>query len=243
MENSDYIESYFKNELSAEEKIQFEQKIINDKDFAEEVAFYCSAKQILKNELNAEKKGRFREIYQQKNIPLQSTGIGRRIWTFSAAAAAIIAIIFGWYFFGKPVSTQQLADEYMQQHFQSLGVSMGSKQDSMEHGKSLYNDGKLPEALQQFEKIINTNGESFEAKKYAGIVSLKLKNYDKAIAYFSQIENDSVFSNPAKIYKAITLMKRNNAGDKEQAKELLQQIIQNNLEGKETAEDWLKKKW
>jgi tetratricopeptide (TPR) repeat protein len=244
MENSDYIESYFNNELPAEEKIQFEQKIINDKDFAEAVAFYCSAKQIIKDELNTEKKERFKEIYQQKNTSYQSTGIVRKIWTFSAAAAAILAIVFGWYFFAKPVSTQQLADEYIEQHFQTLDVSMSSKPDSMEVGENLYNDGKLPEALRQFEKIIHADTASFEAIKYAGIVSLKLKNYDKALAYFSQIENDSVFfSNPAKIYKAITLMKRNNAGDKEQAKELLQQIIQNNLDEKETAEKWLKKKW
>ncbi|HEX4374915.1 MAG TPA: tetratricopeptide repeat protein [Puia sp.] len=241
MENLDYIESYFKNELSAGEKIQFEQKIINDKDFAEEVAFYYSAGQIIKDELNAEKKKRFKEIYQQKNIHDQSTGIVRKIWRFSAAAAAIIVIVFGWYFFSRPVSTQQLADKYIQQHFEKLDIVMSSKRDSMQVGLSLYNDGKLPEALQQFEKIINTNSESFEAKEYSGIVSLKLKNYDKALAYFSQIENDSVFSNPAKMYKAITLMERNNAGDKEQAKELLQQIIQNNLEGKETAEQWLGK--
>ncbi|HEY4877338.1 MAG TPA: tetratricopeptide repeat protein [Puia sp.] len=241
MENLDYIESYFKNELPAEEKTQFEQKIINDKNFAEEVAFYCSARQIIKDELNKEKKEQFKKIYQQKNISHQNTGIVKKIWTFSAAAAAIIVIVFGWYFFVKPVSTQQLADEYIQQYFQTLGVSMSSKQDSVDVGKSLYNDGKLPEALQQFEKIINTNSKNFEAIKYAGIVSLKLKNYDKALAYFSQIENDSVFSNPAKIYKAITLMERNNAGDKEQAKELLQQIIQNNLDEKETAEKWLSK--
>jgi tetratricopeptide (TPR) repeat protein len=241
MENEDYIESYFNNKLSAEEKSQLEQKIINDKDFADAVAFYCSAKQIIKGELNAEKKERFKEIYRQKNISHPGAPIVRKIWTYSAAAAAIIAIVFGWYFFEKPASTQQIADEYMQQHFQRLDISMTSRQDSMETGKNLYNDGKLSEALQQFEKIINTNNENFDAKKYAGIVSIKLKNYDKALAYFSQIENDSVFSNPAKMYKAITLMERNSAGDKEQAKELLQQIIQNNLEGKETAEEWLKK--
>jgi tetratricopeptide (TPR) repeat protein len=241
MENTDYIESYFNNELSAEEKIQFDQKIINDKNFAEEVAFYCSAKQIIKNELNAEKKERFKEIYQEKNITDQNTGIVRKIWAYSAAAIAVIAIVFGWYFFAKPVSTQQLADEYVKQHFQTLGVTMSSKQDSMQIGLSLYNDGRYAEALQQFEKIINTDTANFDAKKYAGIISLKLKNYDKALAYFSQIENDSLFSNPAKMYKAITLMERNNAGDKEQAKELLQQIIQNSLDGKETAEEWIKK--
>ena len=95
--------------------------------------------------------------------------------------------------------------------------------------------------MQQFEKIINADTANFDAKKNAGIVSLQLKNYDKALAYFTQIENDPRFSNPAKLYKALTLMERNNAGDKEQAKELLQQIIQNNLDGKETAQQWFGK--
>ncbi|HLY71694.1 MAG TPA: hypothetical protein VKR53_18300 [Puia sp.] len=243
MGNLEYIESYFCNELSPGERVQFEQKIINDKVFAEEVAFYCSAKQMIKNELDSEKKEQFRKIYQQTNASHQSKINATKIWLLSASAAAIVAIVFGWYLFEKPVSTPQLADKYILEHFQTLGIRMSSRQDSLEIGEGLYNDGKFPEALQQFERIIKNNTESFEAKKYAGIVSLKLKNYDKALAYFSQIENDSVFSNPAKIYKAITLMERNNAGDKEQAKELLHQIIQNNLDEKETAAEWLKKKW
>jgi hypothetical protein len=241
MENIEYIERHFNNELSAEEKIQFEQKIIDDKDFAQEVAFYYSVHQAAKNEIAIEKKKRFKEIYAQ-NSSSQKPGVVRRMRIYAAAAAAILAIVFGLYLFNKSASPQQLANEYIKQNFQTLGVTMSSKQDSMQVGLSLHNNGKLPEALQQFEKIINTDTANFDAKKYAGIVSLQLKNYDKALAYFTQLETYSErFSNPAKLYKALTLMERNNAGDKEQAKELLQQIIQNNLEGKETAEQWLRK--
>jgi len=241
MENTEYIERHFNNELSAEEKIQFEQKIINDKDFAQEVAFYYSVHQTAKNESVIEKKKRFKEIYRQQNPSSQKTGVIKRMRIYIAAAAAILAIVFSWYLFNKSVSPQQLANEYIKQNFQTLSIKMSSKQDSMQIGQRLYNSGKLPEALQQFEKIISTDTASFVAKEYAGIVSLQLKNYDKAITYFTQIENDPRFSNPAKLYKALTLMKRNNAGDNEQAKELLQQIIQNNLEGKETAQQWFGK--
>jgi tetratricopeptide (TPR) repeat protein len=241
MENTEYIERHFNNELSAEEKIQFEQKIIDDKDFAQEVAFYYSVHQIAKNESAIEKKKRFKEIYEQQNSSSQKTGVIKRMRIYVASAAAILAIVFSLYLFNKSASPQQLANEYIKQNFQTLGIKMSSKQDSMQLGLRLYNDGKLPEALQQFEKIISTDTANFDAKNYAGIVSLQLKNYDKALAYFTQIENDPRFSNPAKLYKALTLMEHNDAGDKEQAKELLQQIIQNNLDGKETAEGWLKK--
>jgi hypothetical protein len=36
-------------------------------------------------------------------------------------------------------------------------------------------------------------------------------------------------------------MDRNQPGDVAKAKQLLQQIVQNDLEGKETAQDWLKR--
>jgi hypothetical protein len=38
-------------------------------------------------------------------------------------------------------------------------------------------------------------------------------------------------------------MKRNQRGDKEEAKRLLKQVSDSDLEGKETADQWLNKKW
>jgi hypothetical protein len=80
------------------------------------------------------------------------------------------------------------------------------------------------------------------AKKYAGIVYLRLSNYDKALAYFQDLEKyTSLYANPAIFYHTLTLMKRNQPGDKQTAKQLLQQVVQNNLEGKGNAKQWLDK--
>jgi tetratricopeptide (TPR) repeat protein len=243
MGNIDYVESYFNNELTAAGREQFEQKIIADPAFAEEVAYYCSVLQTAKIEAAAEKKKRFAEIYEQ-NPGVKKPGTVTKLWKYVTAAAVVAGIIFGSYLMLKPDSPRQLANLYLQENFQSLSITMSSKVDSLEVGLSLYNEGKWPEALHQFEKIIQSDSSSFDAKKYAGIVSLQLKEYDKALAYFSQLENyPGLYSNPAKLYKAIILMERNSARDAEQAKALLQQIVQNNLEGKETAKEWLSKKW
>ena len=85
------------------------------------------------------------------------------------------------------------------------------------------------------------NKEYGYAKKYAGIVSLRLKEYDKALMYFSMIESDTSYSNWGKFYKALTLLERDKKGDIEAAKILLQQVRDNELEGKKEAEEWLKK--
>jgi len=44
-----------------------------------------------------------------------------------------------------------------------------------------------------------------------------------------------------KFYYSFTLIKRNRPGDKQQAKILLEQVVQNGPEGKTTANEWLKK--
>ena len=70
----------------------------------------------------------------------------------------------------------------------------------------------------------------------------RLNNYDKALEYFTILEADTgLYSNPGKFYKAITLLKRNKDGDKDAAKLLLEQVRDENLEGKKEAEEWLKK--
>ena len=113
-------------------------------------------------------------------------------------------------------------------------------QDSMQVALKLYNEEKLTEALHEFQKIIESNPSNYLAIKNAGIVSLRLQHYDKALEYFKQLESHKLFSNPALLYQAVTLMKRDHAGDAEAAKKLLQQVIDKDLEGKEEAKEWLK---
>jgi tetratricopeptide (TPR) repeat protein len=240
MENDiEHIEGYFRREMSAGEITKFEQLILEDPAFAEEVAFYLGARQAAKELGSADKKERFREIYRQ-GAPSRSL---RRIegsgWYIAAAVFA--ALIFGWYLYLRPVAPEKLANRYMEQHWQTLGVSMSSREDSIQTGLLLYNEGKWQEALRQFESIIRSGNPGFEVKKYAGIVALRLKDYDKALIYFSQLTDYKLYANPGLFYQAITLMERNRSGDPVYAKQLLQQVVKNDLEGKETALEWLRK--
>lgn len=241
----EYIETYFNEELSPERKKEFEQRITGDPVFAEEVAFYLSSKQAAIAELTKERE-RFKEIYTQYKqgsyAGRQKPALVRRLWPWLTAAAAVLAgIIFGWNVWLKPASPKVLADKYMLEHFQTLPVTMGNKEDSLQAGLQLYNEGRLDEALKHFESMAMNDTSSVEAKKYAGIVSLQLEQYDKAINYFSQIENTQLYANPGKFYHALTLMKRNGSGDTEAAKQLLLQVVEDDLEGKEDAEKWLEK--
>lgn len=237
-----YIDSYFRGELNPEETSRFEQLIADDHAFAEEVAFYCNTMQVARDLVIEEKKTRFRTIYKeiQADSLAAPAPVLKKWWPYIAAAAVIAAIVVGWQLYSKPASPQVLADNYITMHFQQLGIQMSASQDSMETAKRLYTENKLNEALPIFEALSTTGSVADEAKKLAGIVSLRIADYDKAISYFTALENIRLYTNPGKFYHALALLKRNRTGDQEMAKQLLQEVVDQKLEEKETAARWLK---
>ena len=243
---SEYIDAYFNQTLSQDEAEKFEQLLVSDKNFAEEVAFYVSAKQVLKEQLVEEKKEWFRELIRSENALTIEPDRKKvtRVWIYRsmAAAAILIVLISSWYLFSsKPLPVQQRAETYIQHDLNILPVTMSSKVDSLQQGLKLYNEAKLNASSQIFESIIKHDSSNYSAKKYLGIVYLRLAEYDKAFACFQQLEIYPLYSNPATFYQALTLMKRNQSGDKPKARLLLQKVVEHDLEGKQTAMQWLKK--
>jgi hypothetical protein len=240
MDNLDYIESYFKGEPDPLRTREFNNRIESDPEFAEELAFYLAAEAVSREASQVVKKEHFKEIYKKKN----TTGRApvRKLRYYMAAAAVVAGIVFGTYTFFKPASPQQLASQYEKEQLQTLGVTMSGKSDSLQTGLRLYNEGRFVEALSQFENIIRSDTSVFLAKQYAGISALRMKEYNKALSYFGELEiYNGLYANPALILQAVTRMERNQPGDTEKVKKLLQRIVDQDLEGKEFAQEWLRK--
>ena len=86
MENLEFIENYFKGDNNEAQKKQFEKKIMEDATFAEEVAFYISANGLVQEQVQEEKKQRFREMYDQQKV-ISIKGRVRNRWKYMAAAS------------------------------------------------------------------------------------------------------------------------------------------------------------
>lgn len=240
MDNMEYIEDYFKGLKDEAQKQQFEKKIMEDASFADEVAFYISANGILQQQQQDEKKERFRELYGQHKVISMKEPV-RMIWRYMAAASVLIAVIsVTWFSMRNTVSPQQMADNYFQKNYKTLSGEMGSR-DSLQIAIDLYNNDKSTAALNIFEAIVKNGPGNNKAKEFAGLAALRTEDYDKALEYFTMLENETLQVNPGKFYKATTLLKRNKPGDEEAAKKLLHEIIENNLSHKEEAKQWLDK--
>lgn len=235
------IDNYFKQQLPDQEKKQFEEDLKSDPQLAESVAFYLVTHDAAKqNSRNRELNKRHAE-WQQLGAGKTKT-LTRQLAYYASAAVIILALGLGWYFL-KPASPDRetLANAYVEQNFSTLSVQMDGHGDSLQQAINAYNNGEYSIAEKQVEAILARDARNAEAQKLAGIVSLKLKDYDKAITYFHQLgAQENLFSNPGKFYEAIARIQRGLPLDKKAADLLLRQVIDGNLDGKEEAEKWVK---
>jgi tetratricopeptide (TPR) repeat protein len=240
MDNLEYIDNFFQSAPSAEQTRLFEQKILEDAEFARDVSLYLSARQIAKESATNDSRERFRVIYQQMKVVKMTSR--RRTWLRLpyVAAAAVIIILAGIFLGKRPLSVQQLANKYISQELNTVDVTMG-KADDLQKAADLYNGKQYVQALTLYQKLANEDSTNTLALENAGKASIQLGQFDLALSYFRGMERQQAFANPGKFLEALTLMKRDGPGDKEEAKKLLEDVVREDLDKKQIASEWLKK--
>ena len=243
MDSLEHIDAFFKGHPSPEEASQFEKRVHEDPAFANEVADYLSALAATREANTQEQKQRFRDLYRQqapKMVQVHKIHPRTRKWLPLAAAAAILIVIaFTWLLTTRHTNPPKLADQYIRQNLTVLPLKMGAL-DPMQTAISLYNAGQFAEASKQFGELLRADSLNLTALLNTGIVSLRVGNYDKALDCFTKLEKHTdPHVNPALFYEALTLMRRNNAGDAGHAKQILQQIVREDGNRKLDAQELL----
>jgi hypothetical protein len=243
-ETLEYIEAYFQQTLSSEEKIAFETRCENDEAFAKDVAFYLATRQALRETLLQQKKEDWKDKTEEEEttpvIAITKRSIFNRYITYAAAACILLAVSV--YFFEANKSPKLLAANYVKENYLSLSQHMSGDKDSMTLGIAAYNNKDYDKALLLFEGVEQRDSLNDDAKKYTGLAYLQQKNYNKAIQQFDELANmKNLFSNSGDFLKAVALMERNKPGDKEEAKQLLQKVVTEKEDGSKEAEELLKK--
>lgn len=237
-EKLDHIDDFFKGELDAEQLESFERRIAEDPGFAEEVAFYLSSTATLRQRVTEDRKAHFRKLYDNTNERTHRT---ITLWPYLTAAASIIVILLGVYLLYPSASPQKIADGYINKNLSTLPVVMSSNEDSIQRGLRLYNEGRFNEASKAFAEILKNNPDQYKVREYAGIVSLRINNYDNALKHFEQLSKAThLYANSGNFYISLTLLKRNRPGDAQKAKALLTQIVNEGEANEEAARELLK---
>lgn len=234
-----YIDDYFAGRLTSAEKKVFENQCEADPAFAEEVAFMISVRDGLKQELYAQKKKQFDDLYKELSNPNKETTISIFRRTAPYIAAACLVILVALIFLFKQPSPQSLANSYINENFNTLGATMGNA-DSLQMGIAAYNNKDYKEAERIFKTLVGKPDVSDKALASLGIVYMVTEKYSEAVQQFDALSQQNLHANPGLFYKALVLLKRNKGDDKVNAKRILQEVIQKDLPGRSEAQVWIK---
>ncbi|MCC6287150.1 MAG: tetratricopeptide repeat protein [Chitinophagaceae bacterium] len=246
------IENYLGGNLPPEESILFEKELLADEELNSLFNMYRTIDTDMKNaEKYKDQEQALKNTLQQLNAKyfkaeapvVQMRKKNDFIRVAMAAAAGLVLIIAAYFaFFQSSNNPTQLADKYVQREFTHLSLTMDGVQDSLQMGMAAYNDKDYQKALQIFEGLYKNHPDDNYVLKYKGLAYLLTKNYDKALSGFDELAaKKHLFSNDGLFLKAITLLQRNQAADKDAAKQILEQVVAEKAEGNAMAEDWLKK--
>lgn len=246
------IENYLNGSMSSGEKQLFESELIANKELNTLLSLYRTIdiemynagkysdhEEALKNTLQ-----KLNTLYFKQETPVVSITGSRKFYRVSmSAAAGLILILLSYFiFFRSGSNPKQLADQYVQEKLMHLSQTMDGAKDSLQQGIAAYNNKDYSKALQLFEAIYQNHPENSDALKYTGTVYLVTKKYNEALERFDILASrKELFSNAGLFLKAITLIERNQPGDAEESRKLLQQVVDEKAEGSKEAAEWLKK--
>ena len=250
--NIEQFEHYLSGDMSPEEKLRFEAGLEKDKELYDlfymyktiDAEMYNTGKYSTEEAALRDTLLKLNDIYFKAEAPVIQMKSNKRVFRTAAAAAAGVILILTAYFsfFQNKTDPRQWADRYVKEDLSHLSITMDGAKDSLQQGIAAYNDKAYARSVHLFEAVYKAHPDNSDALKYAGIAYLVTKEYNKALHCFNELAaKKELFSNPGMFLKAVTLLQRNQPGDEEQAKQLLQEVINEKSDGSREAERWLKK--
>jgi TolA-binding protein len=217
LKHLELIEAYLEGNLSEEEKVDFEVRLLVDKDLEEEFELY---KKIV---------GSFQDI-RSENIRQKLQAIDDEIdsispkpstkfywWAGIAACLIFVQIFLNYTKTSIPLPLEE-----------GLPVLMGDDHNlDFQNAMQLYKSGKYDASVKRFNQLVVANPTNDTLLYFIGSAELNSQKYQEASQHFKNVStnSNSVFYLKSKYYLAYSLYKNNQSNE---AKLILQELISNN---------------
>ncbi len=243
MNHTENILAYLREELSEAEKLDFEQQLQADPALAAELSSQQQSWQLL-GELPA--RARQKAEIGSWIAEASAAEPAARIRRFSPvsryisiAAAIILLAALGYLFLPKTATTESLYADYYQPYTYSQTMGAGDSTDSLfQQGVRLFKEEKFDLAIRELQLIASDATIYADACMLIGAAYMQQKMYASAIPYFQQASISPSLADQAHWYQAWAHLM---AGEKAEAKELLQKTAASQGYKHQEAADLLRK--
>jgi len=214
------FENYLSNELSAEEKTNFEKQLSEDKELASAFEIYKELNQHLENkfgneqELKAFKKN-LKSISKEHFKAKKPKVVAFKPWQYAIAAS--IAILVGLFVFQN---INPSFEDYNNPEMATF-VERSDVDENLKLAQDAFNAKKYKAAIPHFEAVLKVN-KSPEIKYFYAISLLEDNQFQKAETNLSDLKSGtSIYKNKATWYLALSKLKQE---DYKSCKQILQTI-------------------
>lgn len=221
MESERLIAKYFQGQLTAEEKIQFDELMNSNPEFREQVIFEQKLKKSLFQQEHSNLKNQLKSI-ENTLAPKKN----KTKW-YLIAASIVVFISFGLFWTFNSKSPEKLFDTYytVASNTSHPIVRDNSVSDALTKAFMAYESEQYSEAQTLFSHLYNTSQNS-ELLFYEAICYLEMDKTQLAVETFLKHKafNDRLASK-SNWYLALTYLKMENV---ELARKTLEEIVSNN---------------
>ena len=215
------FESYLNNEMSPQDRLDFESRLQEDSQLKEIFELYKETTAFLENKFSPETidfKSNLESIskdYFSEDQEEKPKVISIRPWHYAVAAS--VAILFGaWFFMQNP--NPEYGD--YSQHENASFVERSDSDKNLKDAQDFFNQKEYAKAVASFEKIQNL--ENPEYQYFYAIALIETSNYRKAEMLLNDIEHGtSIYKDKAVWYSALSELKQ---GNTEECQLILRQI-------------------
>lgn len=214
------FENYLSNELSAEEKTNFEKQLVEDTEFASAFEIFKELNQHLENkfgnanELKAFKKN-LKSVSKQHFKSKKPKVVAFKPWQYAIAAS--IAILVGLFVFQN---INPSFDDYNNPEMATF-TERGEMNENLKLAQDAFNTKNYKTAIPFFEAILKES-KSPEIQYFYAVSLLEENQFQKAETNLSELKSGtSIYKNKATWYLALSKLKQK---DYDSCKAILQTI-------------------
>lgn len=214
------FESYLNNEMSAEERLDFESKLQDDTQFKESFELYKETTSFLENKFSPETAD-FRKNLESISKEhswgeeKETKVISFKPWYYAVAAS--VAILFGTWVFTKDANPEY--GDY-DQHENASFVERSESNENLKNAQEFFNQKEYGKAVASFEKIENLTNPEYQY--FYAIALIETNDYIKAEMLLNEIQRGpSIYKNKAVWYSALSELKQKNL---DECRSILRQI-------------------
>src|SRR5512133_2134738 len=220
------IERYFEGSLTHTELEEFENRMNNDKSFAEEVMLFQKAMTVVRHSARLRMKEHFDKLGKDESsvAAVQTFMMYRVIRKQWFAMAASVLFIVGGFFavrqvvYSTPAGLPSVYEKYYSTPEADFMASrsVGSDKEIENTAITQYSEGQFAEAAGNFSKLLKDPSYSRRSaiSFYLGICYINMNMPDSAAKKFEKVYAGSSFGNSALWYKGMAYLLK---GDKEMA--------------------------